>query len=75
MWQPEDLAITKMCPKRSQFAGTEQSCVAVRCMAWRREGEEDAAGSTGHTRNRNTGVAYGYCSEYPEPKIHNTRKA
>ncbi len=65
MWQPEDFATTKMCPKRSQF-GTVQNCLTTQCMAWRRE--ED------HNRNRNSGVAYGYCSEYSEPKNHNSRK-
>lgn len=65
MFIAENEAIRKMCPKRSQFTGQDQNCVATRCMAWRRE--ED------FKRNKNTGIAFGYCAEYPEPKNFNVR--
>ncbi len=65
MYMTEQQALTKMCPKRSQFSATEQNCKAAGCMAWRRSEE--------HRRDLNSGHAWGWCSEYPEPKNFNTR--
>lgn len=65
MYMTENQALAKMCPKRSQFNASEQCCKATACMAWRRV--ED------HKRDPNSGDAWGWCSEYPEPKNYNIR--
>lgn len=65
MKQTESQALTKMCPKRSQFNGSRVNCIVRDCMAWRRDENCD--------RNSNNGEAWGWCAEYPEPRNKNIR--